>query len=380
MSQQQAFDPSRYLTKVGSADYLEIKWRLVWLRELHPDAEIVTSLYSHDDQLAVFSANVHIPGGGSATGWGSEGYNDFRDYLEKAETKALGRALAALGFGTQFCGDFEFGASNGNVVDSPIDFASTRGRRMDNQSNGHDEGDRRVASLNLPVTPRQLKFIQAIAREKGMSDDELNQEIEKAYGKATVAELDRRDASAFIERLQTRRPAMDFPEGATATPAPARETVTSAPSAPKTEHELALDRFFAVSSERGFTDAGNKLFAIANVPSRENGPTTSRKQVTAQELRDLATWMENDIEPAARDEHNKILFVSPPVEFANAIADATNQTRLADIGARVSSGGISAPWLRKMFKHRREEVPALSDTQPSLVDAPGTAGNDRFTS
>ena len=63
---------------------------------------------------------VSIPGGGSATGWGSESSGDFRDYLEKAETKAIGRALAALGFGTQFCPDFEFGAAAGRVVDSPV--------------------------------------------------------------------------------------------------------------------------------------------------------------------------------------------------------------------------------------------------------------------
>jgi hypothetical protein len=208
MAQQSNFDPSRYLTKVGASDYLEVKWRLVWLREAHPDATIDTELVSHDDGMAVFRARVAIPGGGSASGWGSEGYNDFRDYLEKAETKALGRALAALGFGTQFCPDFDFGVDRGAVVDSPIDFASTRGRRM--AEGQADNGDRRVASLNQPVTPRQLKFIQAIAREKGLSDDELNGEIERVYGKATVAELDRRDASAFIDRLQSRRPVTEL--------------------------------------------------------------------------------------------------------------------------------------------------------------------------
>ena len=208
MAQQSNFDPSRYLTKVGHSDYLEVKWRLVWLRDSHPDAAIDTELISHDDQMAVFRARVSIPGGGSATGWGSEGYNDFRDYLEKAETKALGRALAALGYGTQFCPDFDFGATQGAVVDSPIDFASTRGRRV--AEGQADNGDRRVASLNQPVTPRQLKFIQAIAREKGLSDEEINGEIERVYGKATVGELDRRDASAFIDRLQTRRPATEL--------------------------------------------------------------------------------------------------------------------------------------------------------------------------
>ncbi len=208
MAQEQStFDPSKYLTKVGGADYLEVKWRLVWLRELHPNATIETELVSHDGNLAVFRARVSIPGGGSATGWGSEGVDDFRDYLEKAETKALGRALAALGFGTQFCPDFDFGAAHGAVVDSPIDFASTRGRRLAEGRSA--ESDRRVASLNQPVTPRQLKFIQAIAREKGMSENEVNAEVERVYGRSSVTELDRRDASAFIDRLQARRAAAE---------------------------------------------------------------------------------------------------------------------------------------------------------------------------
>lgn len=201
MSEHETFDPSRYLTKVGQADYLEVKWRLVWLRELHPDSVIETELVSLVDQLAIFRAKVTIPGGGTATGYGSEGYGDFREYIEKAETKAIGRALAALGFGTQFCPDFEFGADRGRVVDSPIDFASTRGRRM---ATGGGADDRAVAGNPQLATPRQLKFIQAIAREHGIGDEELNTEVEQLYGRP-VTQLDRRDASAFIERLQSRR-------------------------------------------------------------------------------------------------------------------------------------------------------------------------------
>ena len=97
-----------FVTRVGGADYLEVKWRVLWLRTQHPDAVITTELHSHENNVAVFKAMVDIPGGGYATGWGSEGYDDFNDYLEKAETKALGRALAALGFGTQFTPDFDF--------------------------------------------------------------------------------------------------------------------------------------------------------------------------------------------------------------------------------------------------------------------------------
>src|SRR5687768_1322383 len=192
------FDPSKYLTRVSGSDYLEVKWRLLWLRQTHPDAAIETELVSHSDNFAIFRAKVSLPQGGSSSGWGSEGVDDFRDYIEKAETKAIGRALAALGFGTQFCPDFDFGAGAGRVVDAPIDFASTQGRRL--AAVGATEPDRRIASVNQPATQRQLKFIQAIARETGLADDALDGEVERLYG-APMADLSRRDASAFIERL-----------------------------------------------------------------------------------------------------------------------------------------------------------------------------------
>jgi hypothetical protein len=201
MDSQHAFDPSKHLCKVGGGDYLEVKWRLVWLRDRHPDASIVTDLVSHSEDLAVFRATVTVPGGGSATGWGSEGPNDFRDYIEKAETKAIGRALAALGFGTQFCPDFEFGATAGRVVDTPIVFASSRGRQAANASAA--DGDRRIANLQQAATSRQLKFIQAIGREAHLSDEQIDDEAKRLYG-CGVADLDRRGASALIEHLQQR--------------------------------------------------------------------------------------------------------------------------------------------------------------------------------
>src|ERR671932_496326 len=105
------FDPTRYVRQLrgkgGAADYLDIKWRLVWLRSEHPDAQIQTEHVTITNELAIFRAVVSIPGGGSASGYGSGTARDFVDFLEKAETKALGRALAALGYGTQFAQEFD---------------------------------------------------------------------------------------------------------------------------------------------------------------------------------------------------------------------------------------------------------------------------------
>jgi hypothetical protein len=120
MTAATVFEPARYLSRLNGKDYLEVKWRLVWLRDRHPGANVDTQLVELTEDKAVFKATIEIPEGGRATGYGSETERDFRDFLEKAETKAIGRALAALGFGTQFCDDHNFGASEGRVVDAPV--------------------------------------------------------------------------------------------------------------------------------------------------------------------------------------------------------------------------------------------------------------------
>lgn len=110
--------------RLKGKDYLEVKWRLVWLRLEHPDAQIKTGIAEHnrEDGYARAWAEVTLPNGGSATGQGTETSADFPDYLEKAETKALGRALAALGYGTQFADDWEMLNPDGSphVVDAPV--------------------------------------------------------------------------------------------------------------------------------------------------------------------------------------------------------------------------------------------------------------------
>jgi hypothetical protein len=201
MAEATPFEPSRFLTRVNGSDYLEVKWRLVWLRDQHPDAMLETELVSHTDNTAIFRARVAIPGGGLATGWGSETAGDFRDYLEKAETKAIGRALAALGFGTQFCPDFEFGAAVGRVVDSPV---KVTGRGRTSTSTDRQE-TAAVAAIgpDQPATQRQLRYLQAVAREAGLDGAALDERAMEEFG-VQAAALSRRDASTLIDLIQSR--------------------------------------------------------------------------------------------------------------------------------------------------------------------------------
>lgn len=139
------FNPNNHLvqlkSKQGSQDYLPVQWRLVWFRSQCPEGSITTELLHLDldkevtveayvwnattrksekvtktaQGIAVFRATV-TDGSGIATGTGSESAADFSDFIEKAETKAIGRALAGLGYGTQFAPEL----SEGRVVDAPV--------------------------------------------------------------------------------------------------------------------------------------------------------------------------------------------------------------------------------------------------------------------
>lgn len=118
------FNPSEHMMKLKGKDYLQVAWRLVWFRDTENGCGsswgIKTELLEHGENWAVFRATItNEKGEVISTGHGSESAKDFGDYLEKAETKAVGRALAMLGFGTQFAAD-ELDEGE-RIVDSPID-------------------------------------------------------------------------------------------------------------------------------------------------------------------------------------------------------------------------------------------------------------------
>lgn len=116
------FKPEEHLIDLKGKSYLQVIWRLKWFRDEKPLWAIDTTLLAHDIDAkhAIFKAIICDENGvQKAAGYGSESAGDFRDYIEKAETKAIGRALAMLGYGTQFTGDeLDEGA---RIVDSPVE-------------------------------------------------------------------------------------------------------------------------------------------------------------------------------------------------------------------------------------------------------------------
>ena len=115
-----AFNPNEHMMSLKGRDYLQVMWRLVWFREEKPLWSIDTELVriDLDAKHAIFKAVISDENGmPKATGYGIESVKDFGDYIEKAETKAVGRALAMLGYGTQFAPELD---ECDRIVDSPV--------------------------------------------------------------------------------------------------------------------------------------------------------------------------------------------------------------------------------------------------------------------
>jgi hypothetical protein len=147
-----AFDPSRFVrtikTRQGDQRYLNARGRLAWLRHDWPAAKIATAQIEASDKHARFQCVIELPNGATATGHGSETLQDFPDFYEKAETKAMARACAVLGYGTEGALDLD--------DDEPLDgLPAAKGeraaRRMDERQ--RQQVDAQHAQNVTPAQP-----------------------------------------------------------------------------------------------------------------------------------------------------------------------------------------------------------------------------------
>ncbi len=175
-------NPSEHMIQIktqnGKQDYLPVQWRLVWFREQCPQGTIETEMLHLDldrecetevsvwnDEkrkyekvtkrgkgIAIFKATVTDGKGGKATGTKQDNAACFDDFIERAETGSIGRALAALGFGTQFCDDLDEGD---RLADAPV----TRPSRPD---------------VDRPGTTQQIETIMKLQKQLGMEPTSLD--------------------------------------------------------------------------------------------------------------------------------------------------------------------------------------------------------------
>src|SRR6266487_4100307 len=192
------FNPNDHIMQIknknGSADYLPVQWRLVWFREQCPEGTIETEMLHLDldreteedafawnnetrrsekitkraNGLAVFRAVIKDGKGGTATATKSEKAASFPDYIEKAETGAVGRALAMLGYGTQFTGD-ELNEEH-RIVDAPVD-------RSTSSTDGNGDGRKPLASVRSTVASNNGKANGAVTEENAADASATEQQL-----------------------------------------------------------------------------------------------------------------------------------------------------------------------------------------------------------
>lgn len=196
------FNVTEHLIKLKDKDYLQVMWRLVWFREEKKNWNIDTQLVRLEDNQAIFVAKISDENGvQKASGYGSESVKDFKDYIEKAETKAIGRALAALGYGTQFAPDLDEGE---RVVDSPVTREDKSAPPADFeervQESSKGKGNIRLANQKGCVSREQAIELVRLAKKKwGESAVELFAKYTGYENTLSVLQIDFEKVKQTIE-------------------------------------------------------------------------------------------------------------------------------------------------------------------------------------
>lgn len=115
------------LMDLKGKDYLQVAYRLIWFREAYPEGRIETERISDSPDQVTYRATISVehPAYGYiklANADKTLKIKNTTDY-EKAETGAIGRALALAGFGTQFATqDID---EEEELADAPLEKKST---------------------------------------------------------------------------------------------------------------------------------------------------------------------------------------------------------------------------------------------------------------
>jgi hypothetical protein len=225
------FNPYEHFVDLKGKIYLPVAWRLAWFRAARPKGKIRTEILEHDRELGfiLIKAYVDDKEGGESEAYGSCTRVAFKDYIEKAETKAKGRALADLGYGTQFAEELD---EDDALADSPLD----RGNNKPSATNQRPANNQQQPAANNRTTTSQpataapansakaalLKQIDELQPSNPRTGKKMNHAEVFAYvfaaqiqqNKVTVAELVRRPElteeqqlllHAFIDMVVTQR-------------------------------------------------------------------------------------------------------------------------------------------------------------------------------
>lgn len=159
------------LVNLKGKDYLQVAHRLVWFNEAEERFRINTDFLLVTDDQTVARAQVTVFNKEgveikSTTATKRETKKDFPDHTEKAETGAVGRALALLGYGTQFAiSDLDEGP---RLADAPLVNTNTAAK-AETKETVPTSAPRKLSSF------RKSKATEAVPeRDHTLASEEVN--------------------------------------------------------------------------------------------------------------------------------------------------------------------------------------------------------------
>jgi hypothetical protein len=185
-------------------EYLEVRYRILWFREQHPDWSIETEFVETGMDFSCCKATIKDATGRiMATGHKYEDVKGFPDHREKSETSSIGRALALVGFGTQFAADdLDEGK---RIVDSPVERPVViAGKKVQatikSEQPTEEDGNFDAGGYRIPFGKFAKKSLEQVGSQELMGYVNYLEEKAEKDGKqiiGVVAEFIER-ASAFI--------------------------------------------------------------------------------------------------------------------------------------------------------------------------------------
>jgi len=154
--------------------YLQVPHRIMWAREEHPDWVFEASFPQLNDKFVMARAEIRDGSGKVlAVAHKVEHFAHFADAIEKAESSAIGRALAHLGYGTQFALELD---EEERIVDSPLsnEKAPSEGKDVTFRPPEQKSGPvNHAPQTKNGVSEAQVKRLWAIAYKKKMSNEHV---------------------------------------------------------------------------------------------------------------------------------------------------------------------------------------------------------------
>lgn len=190
--------------------YLDVKYRILWFRQVYPEGFIQTTELEVTDKYARIEATVYDrdpKDGGKrmAVSRRQISASDFKDYVEKCETQAIGRSLAVAGFGTQFCDDLD---EDDAVADSPVDGNNNAGKNISNTSKPlqGEEPKTKAAEPQNQAKPQTNQFdanqIYKIASRKGLTKEDTNTLLHVKFKHSDAKQLTAEQIKEFIAGIK----------------------------------------------------------------------------------------------------------------------------------------------------------------------------------